>query len=109
VKEEFRNRLLSSGIFKEVRKSAVLPEGFYAGEVDLKKFERYDEANESFGILAFALKLHSPEGKEIYSTEVSRKVRLEDKTFLSLSKGLSNALSESIREVSDALREVMKQ
>jgi ABC-type uncharacterized transport system auxiliary subunit len=109
VKDEFRTYLSSTGIFKEVRASSVIPEGFYAFEINLKKFERYDEANDSYGFLVFDIKMYSPDSEELYRADVSRKIKLEDKTFLCLAKGLSNALSESIKEVSGALTDVVKE
>ena len=109
VKEKFRDYLSSMGLFKEVRTSNVIPEDFYAFEINLKKFERYDEASDSYGFLVFDIKIYSPGGEELYRADVSKKIKLEDKTFLCLAKGLSKALSESINEVSGSLADVVKE
>ena len=103
VKEAFRNYFSSSGVFKEVRASHIVPEGFYSFEINLKKFERYDQGNDSYGELDYDVKVYSPDNKEMHRTTVFKKVRLDNKTFLCLAQGLSNALSESIKEVTESL------
>jgi len=107
VKETFKNYLSSSGIFKEVRASNVVPEGFYSFEINLKKFERYDQGNDSYGALDYDIKVYSPESKELYRATVLKKVKLDNKTFLCLAQGLSSALSESIKEVTGSLDEAV--
>jgi len=105
VREAFKNRISSAGNFKEVRLSNIIPNGFYSLSINLKKFERYDEGNDSFGDLFFDVQLTSPDGKELYHETISKHVKLNDETFLSLAKGLSSALSESIEEVSKIITE----
>jgi len=107
VKEAFKNYLSSSGVFKEVRASNVVPEGFYSFEINLKKFERYDQGNDSYGELDYDIKVYSPDSKELYRATVLKKVKLDNKTFLCLAEGLSSALSESIKEVTGSLSVVM--
>lgn len=99
VRESFREALPASGIFKEVKTSPVSPDGFYTLEINLKRFERSDEGETSFGLLVFEAKLLSPAGRELYSDTVSKKVRLEEKSFLALAKGLSEALSDGISDI----------
>ena len=103
VREAFKTRIFSTGDFKEVRSSNIVPNGFYSLAINLKKFERYDEGNDSFGDLFFDVQLSSPDGKELYHQTISKHVKLDDETFLSLAKGLSAALSESIEEVSESI------
>lgn len=103
VREAFKTRIFSTGDFKEVRSSNIVPDGFYSLAINLKKFERYDEGNDSFGDLFFDVQLSSPDGKELYHQTISKHVKLDDETFLSLAKGLSAALSESIEEVSESI------
>lgn len=103
VKEAFRNRISSTGIFKEVRSSNIVPNDFCSLAINLKKFERYDEGNDSFGDLFFDVQLSSPDGKELYHQTISKHVKLDDETFLSLAKGLSAALSESIEEIIESI------
>lgn len=107
VKEAFKNYLSSSGVFKEVRASGVVPRGFYSFEINLKKFERYDQGNDSYGEVGYDIKVYSPESKELYRATVLKKVKLDNKTFLSLAQVLSSALSESIKEVTGSLDEAV--
>jgi len=102
VKDAFKDSFSSSGIFKEVRVFNTVPEGFYLLEVNLKRFERSDTGKDSFGELLFDVNLFSPDGKEIYHSTISKSVKLDDKSFLSLAKGLSNALAEGIVEVENS-------
>jgi uncharacterized lipoprotein YmbA len=99
VRQAFGDKLSSSGFFKYVRTTNVVPRGFYSLKIDLRQFERSDEGNASFGELAFNADLFSPEGKELYHAAVTKKVRLEDRSFLSLAKALSSGLSEGAEEV----------
>lgn len=108
VKEAFRNYLSSTGLFKEVRVSNIVSEGFYSLELNLKKFERSDEGNDSFGELVFDIKLSSPENIELYRSSVAKKVRLDDRSFLNLAKGLSSALSESIKETTESIVTIVR-
>lgn len=99
VRDTFKDHLLSAGLFKEVRTSYAVPEGLYRLRINLKRFEKYYEGDVAFGEIAFELGFISPEGKELFHGTVSKKVRLEDKTFLALAKGLSSAFSEALAEV----------
>jgi uncharacterized lipoprotein YmbA len=99
-----KNYLSSAGIFKEVRASNIVPEGFYALEVDLKRFERDDKGLDSYGELSFDYNLYSPDGVVLYRGSVSREVRLENKTYLDLAKGLSNLLEEAVKEIAESLK-----
>lgn len=98
-----KNYLSAAGVFKEVRVSNVVPEGFYYIEIDIKKFERYDEGNDSYGELMFDCALFSPDGVRITGSTISKKIKLEDKTSLNLAKGLSKALDQAIKEAIEAL------
>lgn len=103
VREAMKASISSTGIFREVRASHILPGGFYSLEIDLKRFERFDEGNDSYGELVYDVRLSSPDSIELYGSTISKRVKLYDRTFLSLAKGLSSALSESIKEVTDNL------
>jgi len=107
VKEAFKNYFSSSGVFKEVRSSNVVPEGFYSFEINLKKFERYDQGSDSYGELNYDIKVYSPDSKELYRATVLKKVKLDNSTFLCLAQVLSSALSESIKEVTRSLDEAV--
>ena len=99
LKEAFRDSLSSAGLFKEVRAANAVSEGFYLLDINLKRFERYDDGNDSFADLVFDVNLVSPDGMELYRSTVSKKVKLDERSFLSLARGLSGALSEGIGEV----------
>jgi hypothetical protein len=59
--------------------------------------------NDSFGELVFDVNLFSPDGRELYRSTMSKKVSLDDKSFLSLARGLSNALAEGMVEVKNSV------
>jgi hypothetical protein len=78
--------------------SNISPEGFYGIGISLKKFERSDEGNESFADLMYEIEFSSPAGDRLYRKTVSKHIVLNDRTFLSLAKGLSKTVSESVAE-----------
>jgi ABC-type uncharacterized transport system auxiliary subunit len=103
IREAIKEYLSSTGLFREVRGTAIVRDEFYVVEINLKKFEQSEEGKDFFGDILFDVKLISPESGEIYRGTVSRHVRLDDRTFLSLAKGLSAALSDSVREITDRI------
>jgi len=100
-----RNYLSSTGMFKEVRASSVVPEGFYTLEVDLKRFDRDDRTGGSYGELTFDYELYSPDGIALYRGSVSKEVRLENRTFINLAKGLSALSEEAVKEMAENLKQ----
>lgn len=109
VKEAFKESLLSSGLFKEVRTSNLVPAGFYALKIHLKHFERSDNGTNSFSDLVFDVTLVSPDGRDAYQRTVDKKTTLENKSFLALAKALSGALSEGMEEVRTDIAKSMGQ
>ncbi len=105
VKESFRKALTGMGLFKQVRASAFVPPDFYSLEIDLKRFERSEEAGGSFAGLSFDLVLLSPDGKTIYRGSFEREIKLGDRSFASLAEALSRALSEGITEAQAKIEE----
>ena len=103
VKRAIKDSLSSSGLFVVVRTSTFTPSGFYRCEVNLRKFERFDKGNDSFGELNFEITFRSPEGRTLYSGSVSKEAKLADRSFLSLAKFLSEALSQGLDEANDAI------
>jgi len=103
IREALRNSLFLTGVFKEVRISNTIPGGFYSLEINLKKFERFDEGSDSYAELLYDVKLFSPDIVDLYHVTISKKVKLDDKSFLSLAKGLSSAMSDGIKEVTDSI------
>jgi len=92
-----------------VRPSHIVLNGFYALKIDLMRFERSDEGDLSFAEVAFAVSLVAPEGKNLYQGSVTKKVKLDDRSFLSLARGLSSGLGEGIAEVKRAIEKTLRQ
>ncbi len=103
VKEAIKDSLSSSGLFGAVRSSVVTPPGFYQCEVNLRRFERLDKENDSFGELDFEVTFLSPEGSILYNGSISKEGKLDDRSFVSLAKFLSEALSQGLDETSAAI------
>lgn len=101
LRRVFKDALSSARRFKEVRAMNIVPDGFYSLKINLKRFERSDMGNDSFGEFVFDVQFISPEGKELYQNSISKRTKLEDRTFLSLAKGLSGAVAEGVDEVRD--------
>jgi len=108
LRELFKEALSSAQLFKEVRVVHAIPQDFYSLKINLKKFERSDEGNDSFGEILFDVSFISPGGKELYQDAISRKLKLDDRTFLSLAKGLSFALKGGVEEVKNHIDRVLK-
>jgi len=104
----FKETLSSTQRFKEVRVMNIVPDGFYSLKINLKNFERFDTGNDSFGELVFEVQFLSPDGKELFQNTISKKSKLDDRTFLSLAKGLSGDLSEGVEEVRDNIDRSLK-
>ena len=109
VSHAMRDALSATGLFKEIRTSYVVPAGFYSLTIHLKRFERIDEGDDSFGELSFEADLRSPDGREIYQGSVSKRTKLEDRSFMSLAKGLSTSLAEGITEIRGNVKRSLRQ
>ncbi len=109
VRQAFSDNLSSSGLFRNVRASNVVPGGFYSLKIYLRQFDRIDEGDTSFGELAFNASLYSPEGKELYQGTFTKKVKLENRSFVSLAKALSGALAEGMEEAKANVAKSLKQ
>jgi ABC-type uncharacterized transport system auxiliary subunit len=103
VKAAIKDSLSLSGFFAAVRTSAVTPPGFYQCEINLRRFERFDKGNDSFGELDFEIIFLSPEGRILYSGSLSKEAKLDDRSFSSLAKFLSEALSQGMDEARAAI------
>ncbi len=103
VKGAIKDSLSSSGFFAAVRTSAFTPAGFYRCEVNLRRFERFDKGNDSFGELDLEITFRSPESGILYSGSLSNEAKLADRSFLSLAKFLSEALSQGLDEANVAI------
>jgi hypothetical protein len=108
LRRVFKDTLSYTQRFKEVKAINIVPDGFYSLKINLKRFERSDTGNDSFGELVFDVQLLSPDGKELYQHSISKRTKLEDRSFLSLAKGLSSALSEGVDEVRDNIDRSLK-
>ncbi len=103
IKSHFKDSLSSTGFFQEVRTSSTVSGNIYSLTINLKRFERYDEGRDSFGELVMDISLLSPDMKILYQNNISKKVKLDDQSFLSLAKGLSSALTDSLIEVKNGI------
>ena len=108
LREVFKEALSSAQRFKEVRATDIVPDGFYSLKIDLNRFERSDTGNDSFGEVVLDVQFLSPDGKELYQNSISKRTKLEDRTFLSLAKGLSDAVAEGVEEVKDNIDRSLK-
>jgi hypothetical protein len=50
----------------------------------------------------------SPDGEELFQNTISKKSKLDDRTFLSLAKGLSSGLAEGVEEVTNSIKRSLK-
>lgn len=107
VRDTFKDSLSSTGMFKEIKKSGYTENGFHSLEVNLRKFEKSDIGDASFGELVFEVSFRSPDGIELYSKVFSRTLKLDDKSFLGLARGLSSALADGITEVKTGILKTM--
>ena len=94
VREIFRDAL--SVVYQDVRTSNFTAEGSYVLAINLRRFERVDDA---YAELAYDALLLSAEGKEILRLEERKRMQIETKDSAGLAKGLSAALNESVKEV----------
>ena len=99
VSEGLRDALFSTGLYRKVKILNIVPKEYYLLDVNLKRFERVDEGEQAYGELVLEVAYFNPEGKELYRSTISKRVRLDDNSFLSLAKGLSSALVETVEEV----------
>jgi uncharacterized lipoprotein YmbA len=106
--EVFKEAVSSIGILKEIRVTNSLPGGYYSLMINLKKFERSDSGNDSFSELVFDVNFISPDDKKLFQSTISKKSKLDDRTFLSLTKGLSNGLTEGVEEVKNRIEMSLK-
>jgi len=98
VREAFSDSLYSRGISKEVKTLNIVPAGYYAIDIKLRRFERVDSGDGSFGEVDFDVNVLSPEGKEIYRKAISKKTAMQGKDNLDLAVSMSAALSEAVDE-----------
>lgn len=108
VREAFKDTLAST-FFKDVGTSNFAPSGSYSLKINLKRFERSDEGDLSFAEVAFDVSLLSPEGKNLYQNSITKKIKLDDRSFLSLARSLSSALGEGTEEVRGNIAKALKQ
>ncbi len=109
IREKFTEYLIKCGIFKEVRSARYRrSDSGYLVVINLRDFSRLDEPSASYGVVSLGLTMKDYGGNEVYSREFIKKERLEDKTYLSLAKGLSVAVGSILREMALDMKEVMR-
>jgi len=99
IREAFRDSLTSTGLFKGIWTSHAISGGAHALRINLKKFERSYTADVPYGEISLEAEFISPDNRKLFTSTIDKKVKLDDRTFLSLAKGLSGALSEAVAEV----------
>ncbi|MCX8070617.1 MAG: PqiC family protein [Thermodesulfovibrionales bacterium] len=100
MKQNIVEVLTSKKVYKEVKVSRPqVNEKAEVMIVDLKDFSRYDEGQFSYGMLQFSVLLRDKDNKEVYRKEFKIKEKLDDKTYLSLAKGMSKALINSLNVI----------
>jgi ABC-type uncharacterized transport system auxiliary subunit len=99
VLEALKGSLASTGLFREIRTSTVVPADFYSLKVDLKRFEAVDEGPDSFGEVVLQVAFSSPRGAELHNSRIIKRAKLDGTDSSSLAKGLSSALGEGLEEV----------
>jgi hypothetical protein len=103
MRRTIKESLSSSGLFAVVSTSAFAPPGFYDCEVNLRRFERVDKGNDSFRELDFEITLRSPGGRVLYNGSLSKEAKLADRSYSSLARFLSEALSKGLDEANAAV------
>ena len=98
VGDAFRDALASTP-FKVLRTAGSVPDGSHSLQITLKHFERLDEGEISFAVIACDVSLFSPTGETLYRNSFVRKRQLADRSFLDLAKELSSALEDVTNEV----------
>jgi hypothetical protein len=103
MRQAIKESLCSSGLFAVARTLASVPPGFYNCEVNLRRFERFDKGNDSFGELDFQITFRSPGCRVLYNGSISKEAKLPDRSDSSLAKFLSEALSQGLDETNAAI------
>jgi len=109
VRGAFRDALVTSGLFREIKLLTIAPKDFYTLKINLRRFERIDEGEKFSGEIIFDVSFISPEGRESYLGTVSKKILLETQKSDSLAKGLSKALADGIEEIKANIIKALKQ
>lgn len=104
LKEVFKDAISSTGLFKDVMLSNTTHVGGYSLRINLKRFERSNTESGPYGELLFDASLITPDNREIYRDTISKRVKLDDRSFLSLAQGLSTALAGGVDEVKRGIR-----
>lgn len=104
IKQNMMEVLTSKKIYREVK--LTRPQANEQVEVmiiDLKDFSRYDEGQISYGMLQFAVTLRDKNNKEIYQKDFKVREQLEDRTYLSLAKKISQVLMNIAQDISNSI------
>jgi uncharacterized lipoprotein YmbA len=96
----FRERILSSGIFHEVKILRTSRPGVYRLDLNIRKFERLDEGRKSFGLFVIHANLTDAEGNLLFRKKISKKEELTDSRFETLAKEMSILVRQAYEEIS---------
>jgi ABC-type uncharacterized transport system auxiliary subunit len=107
VAEAVRDTLSKTGRFKEVEVYNSPPRNSYVVDVNLRKFERSDEAGISYALLSMDVILTSPDGEELYSEQFSYSEAIAGESFKNLAAELSQSLEEALNRTRAGVLEAM--
>jgi uncharacterized lipoprotein YmbA len=107
VAEAVRDTLSKTGRFKELEVYNSTPGGFYALDVNLRKFERSGEGGASLALLSMDVTLTSPDGEELYSEQFSYSEAIAGEGFKALAEKLSQSLEDALNKTRDGVLEAV--
>ncbi|MFQ3574152.1 MAG: ABC-type transport auxiliary lipoprotein family protein [Thermodesulfovibrionales bacterium] len=109
LREQITEALTRKGFFKDVKTlRSTVTGGFFRLDVDIRDFSRFDDSNTSYAVLGIKTTLKDPKGKTIYAKEEEFKQRLDDRTYLSLAKGMSIVMTSVLLKMTDEIEEALK-
>lgn len=95
----FREYILSSGIFHEVKILRSARPGVYRLDLIIRQFERLDEGSKSYGLFVMHANLTDAEGNLLFRKKISKKEEFTDSRFETLAKGMSILVSKACEEI----------
>ncbi|MCX8027462.1 MAG: ABC-type transport auxiliary lipoprotein family protein [Thermodesulfovibrionales bacterium] len=102
LRHQITKAFMAKGLFKEVHqtKSSHVSKSFLLN-VDIKDFSRYDDINTSYAVLILDVNLKDTLGNSIYNKEISLKQGIDDRSYLSLAKGMSVLMTNALQTITD--------
>lgn len=102
LKHQITKALITKGLFKEVHQTKPsYANKYFLLHVDIKDFSRYDDLNTIYAVLILDINLKDALGNSIYNKEISLKQGIDDRSYLSLAKGMSVLMTNALRTITD--------